>query len=132
MLLRLTTDVANPKPDRRKKYEYEARPVWKAGTLFIVREDHGFEIGEHRVGNYLYLTRPNRGDRFGPTSAGYAPLLQAAEEIAPTLGSVIDVSPWTGNFGPACQHVVEHLLKLKRISLDDVREMLEIEDDDDD
>lgn len=35
---RLTCDVTNPHPDRRKTREITAAPVWKKGTRFAVRE----------------------------------------------------------------------------------------------
>lgn len=34
----LARDVKNPEPDRREKYDWRKRPMWKTGAQFIVRE----------------------------------------------------------------------------------------------
>ncbi len=36
---KLLTDVVNPKPDRRRKYDWRAEAVWEAGTEFLVEND---------------------------------------------------------------------------------------------
>lgn len=36
---RLTRDVKNPRSDRRKRYDWRAEAVWKAGTEFFVSHD---------------------------------------------------------------------------------------------
>lgn len=35
---KLTRDVTNPKPDRRKTSDWRAKPMWPEGTQFIVKE----------------------------------------------------------------------------------------------
>jgi len=35
---KLTHDVTNPKPDRRKTSDWRAKPTWRAGSEFIVTE----------------------------------------------------------------------------------------------
>ncbi len=36
---KLLTDVKNPKPDRRQKYDWRAEAVWEAGTEFVVAHE---------------------------------------------------------------------------------------------
>lgn len=52
---KLTADVTNPKPDRRKKRRWDAKPVWPAGTVVFVtdRTDRDFREAERLAGERL-------------------------------------------------------------------------------
>jgi hypothetical protein len=55
-LYRLTADVKNPHPDRRKTHDWRAEVKWPAGLIFMVRNDvYGLRL---YTGRYSHMDIP--------------------------------------------------------------------------
>ena len=115
MILRLTQDVQNPKPDRRAKYDWTKQPVLKKGMRFTVWGQTTTAYNHH-----WWLLKPATG---GVSVYEHDPLFfHVLGDCEPVEESLEDLV--AGQAGWAYEHIVTTLVASGRLTLDEVREMI--------
>lgn len=79
---RVSQDVENPRPDKRKKTDWSARELIPEGTI-VRLEEEGDE-------NFPTIRRIGATDRVYPSDATYMPILVVLRPCDTCLGAILD------------------------------------------
>lgn len=118
MVVELTRDVTNPKPDRRSTRQFASDVVWKQGERLLVRNlDYlGLETGRGSV-SHIHL--------------GFEQLVDAAEPVDPDFHSVMLAINGTSRYMDYSYSILEVLVRAGKISLQDIKDAARKSDEDD-
>lgn len=92
-IYRLKVDVANPHPDRRRKFDWRKLPVWKQGMRFRVEVDRLVEEFDIEGNTLRLLSGAPSGVSGGTVQSGspeWAALLPALEPTAAKARDLLD------------------------------------------
>jgi hypothetical protein len=122
MTLRLARDVPNPHPDRRARYDWTKAPVFLAGMRFKVYEQH--MTVDTRTVHWFVLS--HNASTIAQASTIWFHILSNCEPDEQTIEDLIGARH---NQSWAYKEVVTTLLADGRLTLDDVRTILDKAED---
>lgn len=106
-VFKLRTDVVNPEGDRRTKHDPETLPVWKEGTVFLIKYFNGRkEIRIHGMHGYVCEEK---------SVALMLANADPVDDLYHQLWSIREITYVT------TKEIVEQLVKLGKISRDDIQ-----------
>jgi hypothetical protein len=143
----LCHNVLNPRPDGRRKYDWDAREVFSTGERFLVTYEDHFQSWDEDDDGYAAMKKRHDEDPFFFCTIKFEregkrgtltvtrstwnraaeivdemfPYMEPAEETAETVLRVRDAEDW------AASHVAEVLVKAGKITLDDLKEAVDAE-----
>lgn len=125
-VVRLSRDVTNPHPDRRRRYRRLSDEKWQAGTRFVVRMGKA-DVGPHALSYPCLMFEGDHYTSFNQYShaAAFAAIVEALEPAVETLDSLLARESYGWEHDQACVEVLRVFLAQGRVTLEDVRLALE-------